>query len=303
MKIVVGVDGSPQQPDALQLGARLAGREPGSLTVAYVYPWSKWSERLGTAYARTEREQAEAILAAARRHLGELPADLRPIPALSAPRALHALAEELVADAIVLGSSHRGPAGRATLGGTADRVMSGAPCPVAVAPRGYAADGDALRRIGVAYDGTEDSRVALAWAEALAARTGGSLTLVTVVEPVTAGIYPPAAAFGYAELKEDMRRDCRRRVDAAVASLPARTQATSMVLDGPRVVHSICDAAAGFDLLVVGSRGYGPLGRLLTGSVSRGIVHHSEVPVVVVPRVTEARAEAAVAEAAVAGVL
>jgi nucleotide-binding universal stress UspA family protein len=76
-----------------------------------------------------------------------------------------------------------------------------------------------------------------------------------------------------------------------------------MVLDGPRVVHSICDAAAGFDLLVVGSRGYGPLGRLLTGSVSRGIVHHSEVPVVVVPRVTEARAEAAVAEAAVAGVL
>ena len=38
------------------------------------------------------------------------------------------------------------------------------------------------------------------------------------------------------------------------------------------------------DLLVVGSRGQGPLGRFINGSVSRHLARHSACPLLVVPR-------------------
>jgi len=41
------------------------------------------------------------------------------------------------------------------------------------------------------------------------------------------------------------------------------------------------------DLLVCGSRGYGPLGSVLLGGVSRRLIHRAACPVVVVPRGTE----------------
>ena len=47
------------------------------------------------------------------------------------------------------------------------------------------------------------------------------------------------------------------------------------------------------DLLVCGSRGYGPLGSVLLGGVSRRLVHRAACPVVVVPRGTERRARGA----------
>ena len=55
------------------------------------------------------------------------------------PRAgvLHALAEELQATAIVVGSTHRGDAGRVMMGDVAAGLLHGSTCPVVVAPRGY----------------------------------------------------------------------------------------------------------------------------------------------------------------------
>ena len=303
MRIVVGIDGGMQQQDALALGAQLAGLEAGSLTVAYAYPWSKWAESLGNAYELTEREEAQRVLGTAREQLGVERATYRAIPSLSAPRALHELAQELDADAIVLGSCHRGPIGRATLGGTADRVIAGAPCAVVVAPRGHEAKANGLKRIGVAWDGSADSEVALTWASQLAQSTGGTLTLLTVIEPMTAGMYPATVAFGYSELRDDMRADCLKRQDKRIAALAPELGATGRVLDGPAVPHAIADAAAELDLVVAGSRGYGPLSRLLLGSVSRGIVHHSDVPVVVVPRPDEERADAGADPATLAGVM
>jgi nucleotide-binding universal stress UspA family protein len=78
--------------------------------------------------------------------------EVRSIAASSARRALHELAEREHVDLIVVGSTGRSRLGRTLPGTTADRLLHGAGCPVAVAPRGYAhKQSPALQRIGAAF--------------------------------------------------------------------------------------------------------------------------------------------------------
>ena len=69
----------------------------------------------------------------------------------------------------MVGSSHRGKLGRVLPGSVGESLLRGAPCAVAVAPRGYAgAEHPAIGLIGVAYDGSEEAKLALGEAERLA---------------------------------------------------------------------------------------------------------------------------------------
>jgi hypothetical protein len=62
---------------------------------------------------------------------------------------------------IVLGSSHRSALGRVLAGTTAERLLHGAPSPVAVAPHGFRmrADG-AIKTIAVGHDGSDEAEAA-----------------------------------------------------------------------------------------------------------------------------------------------
>ena len=115
--------------------------------------------------------------------------ELQMLKAPSSPaRALHDTATSARADLIVVGSSHRGPVGRVLLGSVAERLLSGAPCAVAIAPRGYAGrQSRRLQRIVVAFDGSPEAHLALSTACALAGRTRGSVRALTVIEPPPAG--------------------------------------------------------------------------------------------------------------------
>jgi nucleotide-binding universal stress UspA family protein len=280
MKILVGVDGGPQQQAALTLAARLA--EGGELIVATVYPMSRTTAGLGAEYAKRVEEAAADVLRSARAGLPKPDVDTRAVANLSPPRALHRLAVDEDVDLLVIGSSHRGTIGRAVLGGTGDRLVHGAPCPVVVAPRDYSADSDAIGTITVAYDGGAESNAALAWAVRLAETSGARLKLIAVSQfPVA--MYPGFGAFPWAELTDDLHKQARQRVDAAIGRLPATVHAEGVILDGA-VATSIAEASADTDVLVAGSRGYGAVGTLLTGSVSRALMHHASCPVVVVPR-------------------
>jgi nucleotide-binding universal stress UspA family protein len=76
----------------------------------------------------------------------------------------------------------------------------------------------------------------------------------------------------------------RQSLDAAVAGLPADVRATGRLLDGP-TVDALADLTLDeTDLLVCGSRGYGPTRRVLLGGVSSRVLRHARVPVLVVPR-------------------
>ena len=80
----------------------------------------------------------------------------RTIADTSPSRALHILAEIERASLVVIGSSHRGAVGRVFAGTTAERLLHGAPCPVAVAPRGTAR-GEEISRIAVGWDGSAEA--------------------------------------------------------------------------------------------------------------------------------------------------
>jgi nucleotide-binding universal stress UspA family protein len=128
--------------------ARLTGA-PLALVTSYTYgapPPLVASERLAAM-----RERAE--LALGRPATG--PSDDEVLtyvrPGVSAAHALLDVAVELDAAAIVVGTSHRGRVLRVLAGSVTTGLLHGAPCPVAVAPRGYVGGPAGLRRIGVGF--------------------------------------------------------------------------------------------------------------------------------------------------------
>ena len=82
----------------------------------------------------------------------------------------------------------------------------------------------------------------------------------------------------------EQRQVYRDAVDRAVAPLSGERSTTGRLVEGP-VVDALSDLTAEqTDLLVCGSRGYGPARRVLLGGVSSRVLRDARVPVLVVPR-------------------
>ena len=193
----------------------------------------------------------------------------------SPARELHELAVAEDAEVVVLGSTHRGALGRIYPGSVAERLLSGAPCAVAVAPRGYAErPTDRLRVVQVGFDGSSESRRAIELATRLALNAGATMRVCAAFQ-----MGADATPLGI-EARERLGEDLR----AAVATIPAEVRALAKLVDGEPVAVLTREAEAGADLLVLGSRGYGPLGAALLGGVSGKVIRGATVPVLVVPR-------------------
>ena len=205
------------------------------------------------------------------------------VGASSPARGLQGLAEELEPAILVLGSTHRGRVGRVLVGGTAEHLLHGAPCPVAVAPRGLGAGTVAVRRVGVGFLDTEDGHEALRGALALARRAGARLWLLAVDEqpPYTSSAIAPG--YGSPELERIVREERRADLERAAAAVPHGAVAEARLLDGP-AGRALAEASEDLDLLVCGSRGYGAVGSVLLGSVSHHLVRTAACPLLVVPR-------------------
>jgi nucleotide-binding universal stress UspA family protein len=190
---------------------------------------------------------------------------------------LKELAEAEEGDMIVLGSTHRGRIGRVCPGSVGERVLSEAPCAVAVAPRGLADRSFHFGSIAVGFDGSRPSQVALRTAIDLAKRTGASLRILAVVD--TAFVFgtelgPPS--------KEERER-VQRRLDHAVEHARRHIEAEGQMLYGVPS-HAIPEAAKDADLVVIGSRGHsGVARRLLLGSVAARVMRMATCPTLVTP--------------------
>jgi nucleotide-binding universal stress UspA family protein len=283
--VIVGVDGGPSTDDALVLG-RWAGRTlDAPLVVAVVHPAPSaiGSGRVDAEWVADRHRAAEAVLDQARASLGGDAGDVtyRVVASGSAAHGLHDLAEELKAEVIVVGSGWAGPKHRLFAGSTAERLLAGSVCPVAVAPAAMETPPGTVGRIGVAYVDTPDGRAALAMAARLGARTGSRLRLYTVVSEADAALpflVGRDAEHAFLDTARETYELSLRRAAESVAGCE-----TDWTIRTGDVVESLADLTE-VDVLFCGSRGYGPTRRVLLGGVSSRLVRQARRPVVVVPR-------------------
>jgi nucleotide-binding universal stress UspA family protein len=282
--ILAGADGTGSGLDAVAFGARLATAISSPLVVTCVCPDKAL---LAGAEGGTDepQRQAASILEAAGDVVGDLPADYRTVASTSPARGLAALAEDEGVEAIVVGSTHRGPVGRVLSGSTAERLLHGTACPVAVAPRGYRRHrSKPIEAIGAAFTDSPEGHEAVRVAADLAARAHVSLIVYSVVTLHTNWLRPEAVQPDATVVPEEIRRAYSEPLERAVADLPAGVRATGRLLFGEVVDELSMAAERDVDLLVCGSRGYGPVRRVLLGTVSSALVRQASVPTLVVPR-------------------
>jgi nucleotide-binding universal stress UspA family protein len=182
--VVTGFDGRPQSRDALALAALLGSAWDERVLAIWVPERDQPYAATEPGRRRTQITAARRLRVAAAEVLGGLPDwDFALQPATAPARGLHDVAAEQRAAAVVVGSSHLGPVGRVVVGSSAARLLAGAPCPVAVAPRGWAdIDRPPPTRLGVGLDGCPDCEAALAQAQGLGDALGADLVPLTVAD-------------------------------------------------------------------------------------------------------------------------
>jgi nucleotide-binding universal stress UspA family protein len=133
----------------------------------------------------------------------------------------------------------------------------------------------------VAVDGSKAALRALEEAIDLARENGARLTLISVAVPPH--WRPASPYFVPAPNPEDIESDARAVVERAEALVPEDVPVSAILRRGPADKAILERVENGeHDLVVMGSRGLGAAGSLLLGSVSRGVIAHSPVPVLVV---------------------
>ena len=273
-RIVVAYDGSPSAEDALSLALRLRDPGEGRLVLAGVVPTRPW-HLTGHPPPSESTAEAETMLAEARTSIeAGVPVAVRAPAASSPARGLTELAEAERADLIAIGSAKGAADGRIGLARTAGRLLSGAPCAVAVAPPGLREAGP-FHHVGVALDGSPEAAAALQAGYAIARSNGSAVTLYTALDE---RMDPSGEDALHARLA------IQERLDAVANSAPAGLNPRTVLVHGPagRKIADACDGVV--DLLITGSRSYGPLQRVLTGSVSEELIARARHPVLVIPR-------------------
>jgi nucleotide-binding universal stress UspA family protein len=281
--IVAGCDGHERGRAAVSFASILAQVTGARLVVAAAYLESSFPYPPGLLHAHAE--DVERALDAVR---DELAPDATTVTfeAHSPARALRQLAEREGADLVVVGSRHRAALQRLVDVDHSMQVLHDSPRPVVVVPD----DADVrprLERIAVGVDGSPESLGALAVAVELARCADARLWLQVIVDG-----RPPAwstSAAGYAApvdwsaWQDGTRRLAQEALQRALASIDEDVAAGGNIAVG-HPARDLAGVGTWSDLLVLGSRHWGPLGRLVLGSTSEAVVRRASRPVLVVPR-------------------
>lgn len=271
--VVVGVDGKDGGRDASALVSILAAPDAfvSLVHVTTTIPIANRASNLDLDFAD---ERSLRLLLGRELDLCGGDARLERVPAPSVSEGLDDVALRSGADLIVVGACRRRRIARLFAGDDVRSLIHHTPCAVAVAPAGYAEDLTLPVRIGVAFDGSPESEVALAHAGMIAAQRRSLLTARHAVEP-----RHHAPAWGMTPVLVD---DQDSELSAARDRLPG--------VDGIEVEHvygPVCEALVEFagevNLLVCGSRRNRSVKRLAQGSTSEYLVRHVDTPLLIAP--------------------
>lgn len=271
--VLVGIDGYQGGRDAIALAKQLLA-PGGKLTLGHVYSGHTIGGRASSMAVPLELEAGEHVLGRAVRE-SELDAETEAVFGESVGRGLHELAEQRQANLLVVGSTRHALLGRVLVGDDARASLNGAPCAIAIASRAYAQAPSQLLRLGVGYDDSPESALALAAARALAERYGSTIEALWVVALPRVQEEAPIPADWDAAIKR-----LEERYSARLAEFEGVDG--HVTYGGPR--EELAQFAKSLDLLIVGSRGYGPMGRLIHGSVSGYLLGHASCSLLVLPR-------------------
>jgi nucleotide-binding universal stress UspA family protein len=267
--LLIGTDGSERSADAIALGALLAPVFAAEPVLLHAHPDGDLASLVGDGeYERLVRGVIELMLVEDR----------------SPAAALQTAAERDTVAAIVLGSSHRGPLGRVVPGGVAERLLAGAPCPVVVAPAGFAARQPlGGGSIGCGFDGSAEASKALRTAVRLAKADGGPLVVIGVHERLAFGQLSVLGEDASTTVNQRLEAQLAERLRRAVDETGLGVDATAGLREGD-AASVLAAESAGLGLPVVGWRGHGPIGSVLLGSVASPLLPTASRPVMVVPR-------------------
>ena len=281
--IVVAMD--PEKHWApLHLGARLARMLDAPLVVVSVFPDFGLVDGPDDERRRTIRDQRSDLLELVRGLPGIGAVDVEVVSGRSPARLLQKMSEREDTALVVVGSTMRGALRRIVPGSVVERLASGAACPVAVAPQSFGAQApEEPSLVGVAYDGSDESSRALDAGAQLARLAGAPLRLITVNEriafgAVSVGAFPADPSVGHIVAER-----LRQAHDEALAGL-ARLADVEGVFEGGHPADVLTAHSRELDLLVAGSRGYGPLGAVLLGGTTHDLMRSSECPLLITPR-------------------
>jgi len=277
-RIVLGFNDSSEARDAQQLAAGLARIADAEVIAASAFelpllPLTLLDPEPG------QFPGTEALLPEVSDEMPGVRVRAVAVASSSPARALHDLASGEEADLIVIGSSHRGAMGRVFPGSVGDRLLHGAPCAVAVAPRGYArGEHFGFGLVGVGFDGRPEAQRAVAVARRMAADLDATLRII-------AAFPPPVRQSDRAEQRERLQGQLdEAAVFARQPDAGGRVVEVETVLRDGDPAEVLADAAIELDLLLVGSRGYGAIRRTMLGGVGCQVIRTSPCPVIVVPR-------------------
>jgi nucleotide-binding universal stress UspA family protein len=280
---IAGYDGSDGSRAAIAATVALARAEHAKVIAAHAHAqmpamYADVGMAAGVELYQELRTQGQELLDA----LDVDGVDERVLLSGDPAHALHDLAVERGASLVAVGLTHRDGLDRLVAGSIAAGLLHGAPCPVLTVPPGTVTG--APRVVAVAFDGRPEAQRALQTATRLAIALRSELLLLACFEsPALAA----SALGGGLDFEADLEGAFVQVVrDAAggVADVPV----SSRLLTGAPG-QAITEATKeGVDLLVAGSRAYGPLRRVIAGSVSRHLVDHATCPVLVIPRSAEA---------------
>ena len=275
-RIILGYDGSAQSTDALELARLIAAQGDRTVVVTHVVPRPPPYDATTREYVMLVRHHDHSVLDPALHALARLRVDARPIESPSPARGLHEVAEEEGASLIVIGSTHRGPVGRVVLGSVGELLLAGTPAAVAVAPKGFASRAPgSISSVTVGFNRAPEGNAALRTAAALAGDLRAKLRAVTVEETFLRARHTRAA-------HDHDGPSLEQELDRALADVQA-ADAERVTLSGDPA-KCLAEACSDADLLVVGSRSYGPLHHTMLGSVSAKLMRSCPAPLMVVPR-------------------
>ena len=144
----------------------------------------------------------------------------------------------------------------------------------------------ATRPILFATDGSPSAEEAQKEAFELAHQLDAPLVVVSVAHVALPAV--GYAGYGYSDVVAELTQAEHKRVQellatVATAACAAGLSCSTVLADG-FAVEEICEVASDRDaqLIVVGSHGWGAARRLVSGSVSTGLVHSAPCPVLVV---------------------